>query len=685
MHAVLRFGTGVLIVFEHRKSVSSAPIKNRQEGFSIHSRLRLHVVIYWSRRASQINRQKQAIHQLQIHPFTLQIKMLRLVLLLLVAHTLPHIQACGAFFPYGPLPVAQSGEVNVFGINGDTVTMHVQINYEGPAQNFSWVLPLPYPPEVSVGSDLLFLALFHETAPSFEFQIMDDSTHGTVCGRLPECDLEDTDWGVGTGNPTEGAPGATILEEGSVGPFDFVVLEAADNDPTSVFRWLEENGYNQLEGSDALLNYYALNGHVFVAMRLRKGAESGEIQPVVFTYKMPAASDNSTDALRRAIACVPTQLTSVAVTDNMPIHVFILGDARAVPLNYIEIELDDSQVDWFGCQDNTDCYDDDYRNRFDQAASSLVNQSFVTEYAGTNEIMANTIAISTTAEDIATMTSLDSFFSEYHWRLPPLPLVDAIVAKYTSSNFDTFEFNATGLAQELDEKVLQPASDAQAFVDGFSYLTRLYARLSPESMTKDPFFAFRPDLSPVSNVHRVTGVPICGGGNNEASGLNVTLDDGSFSGSIPASFDGCDRWSPGGDSDFGSTIKGVSTALQLTSWGFAGDEGVVVRRSEDGSFDTEVVTEAILFGDGLVMNQTIPEYTRVVPDNSNVTFSPMPASNAVTATTNPPAAGVNLPNDSMSTESLEVNRDPANSAALMNYCTHYVTVTAVVIGFATLG
>ena len=80
---------------------------------------------------------------------------------------LPTALACGGFFCELALPVVQTGEAIVFGVEGNKVTMHVQILYQGPAEGFSWVLPVPFKPNVAVGLDRIFTAMFTQTLPQF--------------------------------------------------------------------------------------------------------------------------------------------------------------------------------------------------------------------------------------------------------------------------------------------------------------------------------------------------------------------------------------------------------------------------------------------------------------------------------------------------------------------------------------
>ena len=555
------------------------------------------------------------------------IKSVPLLALLLLASLLPNTtRACGGFFaPEPSRPVVQSGEAIAFGVSGNQVTMHVQVLYEGPGEAFSWVLPLPFQPNITVGSDLLFDSLFRQSLPTFALEISteasatcsSDALEPVQClARPAEDDMSEEI--VEMADNLDDA--VMVLEQGSVGPFDFTILQAAQSNPDSVLTWLKDNGYDQPEGSAPLLNFYATTDHVFVAVRLTKTAETGDIQPLILTYDMPedttveeTAKAVAALARRTAMACVPIQLTSVAATDHMPIQVYILGTARAVPLNFVELELDDTLVDWVSCLNDPACYDDDYRSRFNSAATQLTNHSFVTEYAGpTSAVMTESIEIQFTAEEVAAVETWEDF-QRFVPFLPDLPLLETILQDYPPESFD-----AAALSLELEEKLLKPARDAQAFVDSYPYLTRLYARLSPTSMTKDPFFAFKPELAEVSNIHRAMGVPICQDENPIA--LSISVQDGADSIDIPATI-GCNDWTPANTATLVSSSS-LSPASQLTSWGFSGDEGLVVTRSEDGGFDMMLVQEAIAFGDSLVMDQTIPEYTATSDQPPPTTTAP---------------------------------------------------------------
>src|SRR5215510_4937997 len=80
-------------------------------------------------------------------------------------------RACGGFFCSQAQPVNQAAERIIFSQNGDgTVTAVIQILYEGPSENFSWLLPIstvPQGDDIAVASDLAFVRLQQATNPAY--------------------------------------------------------------------------------------------------------------------------------------------------------------------------------------------------------------------------------------------------------------------------------------------------------------------------------------------------------------------------------------------------------------------------------------------------------------------------------------------------------------------------------------
>src|SRR5688500_7608857 len=76
----------------------------------------------------------------------------------------PPALACGGFFCSAQQPVNQSAERIIFAQNDDsTVTAVIQILYQGPSTEFSWLLPISTVPrndgDIGIASDLAFQRL----------------------------------------------------------------------------------------------------------------------------------------------------------------------------------------------------------------------------------------------------------------------------------------------------------------------------------------------------------------------------------------------------------------------------------------------------------------------------------------------------------------------------------------------
>jgi len=64
-------------------------------------------------------------------------------------------QACGGFF-CTTVPINQAAEQIVFRQEEGKVTAMVRILYSGNAEDFSWVVPVPSIPEISLGANITF-------------------------------------------------------------------------------------------------------------------------------------------------------------------------------------------------------------------------------------------------------------------------------------------------------------------------------------------------------------------------------------------------------------------------------------------------------------------------------------------------------------------------------------------------
>jgi hypothetical protein len=98
--------------------------------------------------------------------------------------------------------------------------------------------------------------------------------------------------------------------------------------------WLEENGYDVSNVGADLLASYLEGGLDLIAFRLTKGNDAGSIRPISLSW--------SAD-----YPVIPIRPTAVAANDDMGILVWVLGSARAVPINFYHLELNEAKINWF--------------------------------------------------------------------------------------------------------------------------------------------------------------------------------------------------------------------------------------------------------------------------------------------------------------------------------------------------
>jgi hypothetical protein len=81
---------------------------------------------------------------------------------------------------------------------------------------------------------------------------------------------------------------------------------------------------------------------------------------------------------------IPIKLTAVAAEDNMGVLVWVLGQNRAIPENYLHAEINEVSIDWLSGGSN-------YDQVVTEAANEAGGQAFATEYAGQSAIMKDRI------------------------------------------------------------------------------------------------------------------------------------------------------------------------------------------------------------------------------------------------------------------------------------------------------
>ncbi len=429
--------------------------------------------------------------------------------------------ACGCFAPPDPsVPVVQAGERIVFAHEDGMVTAHIQIQYQGEANEFGWLLPLPAIPEegLKLGVEELFSQIINTTQPKYRVdRITPDSCEFQFGGRL-----------AGSFNDSaqsppnaEGGEKLVVIQD-SIGPYDYVVLDASTKD--EMFDWLVENGYFIPTGTEDVVQPYIYSGAYFLALKLRKGNDVGDVQPVVLRYKAD-------------YAMIPIVLTSVAANPDMGIQVWVLGEHRAIPRNYRHTILNEEHIDWFNAGAN---YNDVVIAATNEATDG---QSFVTEYAGSVEPMRGLLNYTGrfgSYEELKRITDAVEFLRylrqngfafggalttvlQGYFPIPagsepfvaddfynfPDSYLDQYKRERPEAYAEEYQFDPVELADKLWERIVVPTLEAGELFDKWPKMTRMYTTLSPDEMTRDPVFSFNPDLPDVESEHVATFTYLC--------------------------------------------------------------------------------------------------------------------------------------------------------------------------------
>lgn len=465
-------------------------------------------------------------------------------------------KACGGFFCNSAQPVNQSAERIIFSHNPDgTTTAMIQIQYSGPSESFAWMLPVVGSPEISVSSNIAFQRLQQATNPSYVLNV-------EVEGECDSVDFQAFPGGGGADAGASfdasasdaGAPPVTVVDEGSVGPYDYVIIavdQAAMDIALVATEWLQENEYDVSEfGRDRLVPYLQ-SGMNLLAFRLTKGRNAGEIRPVVLSFGAGLPS-------------IPLRPTAAAATPDMGIMVFVLGESRAIPANYLDLELNEARLNWFNASGN-------YNQVVTQAANEAGGQGFVTEFAGDAAFLENRILPAGTIQQwesiqalVGDFEDLDHDFrllsrtanlfqgwdgiletflaelikpediSEERWAADPLNSIldnyynDPANEPWSSGGPEVIEgFDRAAFFARVETEVVEPVRLAAVLFQGGRTMTRFYTTMSPEEMTMDPIFDFNAELEDYSNVHTARQIIECSYGVTRAeAGWRVVLDSG---------------------------------------------------------------------------------------------------------------------------------------------------------------
>ena len=438
--------------------------------------------------------------------------------------------------------------------------MHVEIQYQGEPTDFGWLLPLPVVPTdennvmkpleevLFVSTAALFNSLQSATNPEYRVNNRFEDEH---------CDSDEDGFLASPGNIQDAAvsgesggapPPVVVLQEAEIGPFGAQLIQAQDTD--TLYTWLEENGYVQDEAAKPILKNYIEMNYVFLGLKLLSGKETGDIVPVELRL-------GDTDS------CIPLTLTSIAASENMPILVWVLGDHRAIPKNFLHAVINPRAVSWPGAAN--------YLEVITAAVDSVAGHAFVTEYASNEKLFDGRFwneEMTTAKESVEgadTLKDMLPALKSWNGSTDPdlIPLLQASVTMPADlkgyphgdcyyggggSYYDGYggfageyynfcepdEEHVTTTAEfysylgywveKLEEGQIEiqadipalkaallagyflPREHIQDMFDGAEWVSRFFTTVSPDEMNRDPIFMFNPELEAVSHIHTLDTV-----------------------------------------------------------------------------------------------------------------------------------------------------------------------------------
>jgi hypothetical protein len=236
-------------------------------------------------------------------------------ILLLLAATATPVLADGGFFPdsmYRDLYESAQKAVILYGNYTGNYTEHLilSVSFEGDAEDFAWVIPVPNMPEIAVTNAELFWELSDFTAEG-----LPDGGGGGGFGCFG-----------GAGAPEQ--DGVDVIEEKVVGPYATAILSATN--ATALADWLNANGYVFPEEGEEIVSEYIEKEWYFVATKINAVEEDtgyalaeGAIEPIVLSF----ASDE---------IVYPLRISSLSAMNTTPPEVllYVLADHVMVPEQY---------------------------------------------------------------------------------------------------------------------------------------------------------------------------------------------------------------------------------------------------------------------------------------------------------------------------------------------------------------
>ena len=355
-----------------------------------------------------------------------------------------------------------------------------------------------------------------------------------------------------------------IVEQDQVGPYDWVVLDAKA--PDAVAQWLKNNGYGVPASAKSIIAAHVAKGDVFLAVKLSAGVAVSEIRPI--TLEMADTEP-----------CVPLRLTSIAATSDLSVVAYLSGNGRAIPKNHLHVVVNPMRINLIGGGQN-------YAQVLSVALDEASGRAFATEYAGPMSAVsipaeykferalrrdavhdagpplqparlatAGFVPVKNAEQLFSKLITTDypitrdtvAIFDQFagvmalaqaaNTMSQPLDPV-WVYARLRSSlavagveSLSALPVDGAKLAAALEKGFTAPLVRLDSFLAKNPTLTRLAMLISPQEMTRDPIFAFNPDLPSVESIREVRMTGVCSTGWYPPDTTRVEVNDAVVGGS----------------------------------------------------------------------------------------------------------------------------------------------------------
>ena len=168
--------------------------------------------------------------------------------------------ACGMLIPQGGKDIAMEGEKGIVVFDGlkNNEQMVIDFQLNGTSNNSALIVPTPVKPDISQVKKEVFKDL-----QDILFPPSDNTRDGAA--------------------PTTISNSVEVLERKTVGNFEIAVLKT--NSYTDLYDWTKENGFYLQAEAESPVRTYIDNGFILNVIKLKKGADISNINPLKFTFE----------------------------------------------------------------------------------------------------------------------------------------------------------------------------------------------------------------------------------------------------------------------------------------------------------------------------------------------------------------------------------------------------------------